>query len=187
MSNSSPDPQQLFESVIKQQLSNQSALPPVHKWNTPLSGDLDMRIDRDGRWFYLGGEIKRHALVKLFSTILKREGDDYYLITPAEKWRITVDAAPFSASKVEQVNRQAVDALVFTLNDGTEVLLQDAEGFWVDENTDTGEPVPMLRVRDNLNALVHRNVFYHLIDLASEVDGKLLMRSMGHNYSLGDL
>ena len=70
-------------------------LPPVEKWNPPLSGDLDMRIARDGTWFYLGSPITRPGMVKLFSSILKREGDAFFLVTPVEKWRISVEDAPF--------------------------------------------------------------------------------------------
>src|SRR5690606_29155449 len=79
---------------ISAQVSAQDApkgLPPVDKWNPPLSGDLDMQIRRDGSWWYQGTPIERPALVRLFASILKREGDDYFLVTPVEKWRIRVD------------------------------------------------------------------------------------------------
>src|SRR3979409_2622150 len=69
-------------------------LPPVHLWNPPFCGDLDMRIARDGTWFYMGTPIGRPALVRLFSTILKREQGKHFLVTPVEKVGIRVDAAP---------------------------------------------------------------------------------------------
>ena len=72
-------------------------LPPVHLWNPEFCGDLDMRIARDGIWFYLGTPIGRFELVKLFSTILRKDGDEYFLVTPVEKVGITVDDAPFVA------------------------------------------------------------------------------------------
>src|SRR5437763_2216754 len=72
-------------------------LPPVHLWNPPFCGDLDMRIANDGTWFYTGTPIGRPALVRLFSTILKREGDKHFLVTPVEKVGIRVDDAPFLA------------------------------------------------------------------------------------------
>ena len=77
-------------------------LPPVHLWNPPFCGDLDMRIASDGTWFYLGTPIGRAALVKLFSTILKREDGKYFLVTPVEKVGIRVDDAPFLAVEMEK-------------------------------------------------------------------------------------
>src|SRR3974390_23627 len=71
--------------------------PPVHLWNPPYCGDLDMRIASDGTWFYQKTPIGRAALVKLFASVLKREGDDYFLVTPVEKCGIAVDEAPFLA------------------------------------------------------------------------------------------
>lgn len=186
MSNASPDPQSLFDSIIKQQLHAKSKLPPVHQWNPEPSGDLDMRIDREGRWYYQGGEIKRHALVKLFSTILKYEDGAHFLVTPVEKWRIKVDAQPFAAHSVKTISNDGVDALLFTLNDDSEVLLQHPLGFSVTQ-TETGEPIPLLQVRDKLNALVNRNVFYHLVELAEEEGSELLVTSMGQKYSLGTI
>ncbi|MDP4990397.1 MAG: DUF1285 domain-containing protein, partial [Marivita lacus] len=76
-------------------------LPPVHLWNPPFCGDLDMRIARDGTWFYLGTPIGRAPLVKLFSSILRKDGDKYFLVTPVEKVGITVDDAPFVATDFE--------------------------------------------------------------------------------------
>src|SRR5437764_2724190 len=81
--------------------------PPVHLWNPPFCGDLDMRIAADGTWYYLKTPIGRHALVKLFASVLKREGDKYFLVTPVEKVGITVDGAPFRA--VEMVAEGAGD------------------------------------------------------------------------------
>jgi uncharacterized protein len=82
-------------------------IPPVHKWNPPFCGDLDMRIARDGTWYYLGTPIGRPALVKLFSSILRKDGDRYFLVTPVEKVGITVDDAPFVAVDVEAEGRGA--------------------------------------------------------------------------------
>ena len=76
-------------------------MPPVHKWNPPFLGDIDMRIARDGTWYYLGAPIKRPAMVKLFSSILRKDGDDYVLVTPVEKVGITVEDAPFVATDFE--------------------------------------------------------------------------------------
>src|SRR3954468_13551439 len=90
--------------------------PPVHLWNPPFCGDLDMRIAPDGTWFYLKTPIGRHALVKLFSSVLKREGDKYFLVTPVEKVGITVDDAPFLAVELKQEGEGAARTLLFRTN-----------------------------------------------------------------------
>ena len=82
-------------------------LPPVHLWNPPFCGDLDMRIAADGTWYYLKTPIGRPALVKLFASVLKREGDKYYLVTPVEKCGIVVEDAPFLAVELK-VETQAI-------------------------------------------------------------------------------
>ena len=87
----------LFSDLFAYQQQSSNDLPPVHLWNPPLSGDIDIVIDREGRWFHEGDEIKRASLVKLFASILTCEGDEYFLVTPVEKWRIKVDVAPLFA------------------------------------------------------------------------------------------
>ena len=169
--------------ALKKAHTDESGLPPVERWTPPLSGDLDMRIARDGRWFYLGSEIRRAPLVRLFSTILKREDDDYFLVTPVEKWRIQVEDLPFVALSVERVD----DALVFTTNVGSTVVAGSEHPLVVDTDAQTGEPHPRLHVRSNLEALVHRNAFYQLVAWAEEVDGRLQVRSQGVDFDLGAL
>ena len=88
-------------------------LPPVHLWNPPFCGDLDMRIARDGTWFYLGTPIGRPELVRLFSTILRRDGDAYFLVTPVEKVGITVEDAPFLAIDFEAEGEGTDQVLTF--------------------------------------------------------------------------
>ncbi|MEL6517524.1 MAG: DUF1285 domain-containing protein, partial [Pseudomonadota bacterium] len=87
--------------------ASKGGLPPVHLWNPPFCGDLDMRIARDGTWFYLGTPIGRPGLVRLFSSILRRDGDDYFLVTPVEKVGITVEDAPFVAIDFEATGEGA--------------------------------------------------------------------------------
>src|SRR5262245_62329434 len=89
------------------------SLPPVHLWNPPFCGDLDMRIAADGTWFYMKTPIGRHALVKLFSSVLWREGDKYFLKTPVEKVGITVDDAPFTAVEMRTEREGAARTLSF--------------------------------------------------------------------------
>lgn len=142
-------------------------LPPVHLWNPPFCGNLDIRIARDGTWFYLGTPIGRPELVRLFSTILKREEGRYYLVTPVEKVGITVDDAPFVAVDFEQVpgTDGGPSAIVFTTNVGDQVRAGTNAPIRVERDPDSGEPAPYVRVRDDLDALIDRKSFYRLVDL----------------------
>ena len=139
-------------------------LPPVHLWNPPFCGDLDMRIARDGTWFYMGTPIGRQELVKLFSTILRRDGDDFFLVTPVEKVGITVDDAPFVAV---DFNRNG-DDLVFETNVGDFVTAGRDHPIRVERDAETGEPSPYVLVRANLEALIDRKSFYRLVDIGEE-------------------
>jgi uncharacterized protein len=149
--------------------AKKGGLPPVHLWNPPFCGDLDMRIARDGTWFYLGTPIGRFELVKLFSTILRRDGDDYFLVTPVEKVGITVDDAPFVAVDFNQVD----DGLVFETNVGDLVTAGPENPIRVVRDVETGEPSPYVLVRSNLEALIDRKSFYRLVDIGetADVDG----------------
>jgi hypothetical protein len=146
--------------------AKKGGLPPVHLWNPKFCGDLDMRIARDGTWFYLGTPIGRPELVKLFSTILRRDGDDYFLVTPVEKVGITVDDAPFVAV---DFNRKG-DALVFETNAGDFVEAGPDAPIRVVRDPETGEPAPYVLVRANLEALIDRKSFYRLVEIGEEQD-----------------
>lgn len=146
-------------------------LPPVEKWNPPLSGDLDMRIARDGTWFHEGTPINREGLVRLFSTILKREGDDYFLVTPVEKWRIEVEDAPFVAVDFEAEGVGEAQSLVFETNVGDRVVAGTDTPIRVERDDETGEPSPYVMVRDGLEALIDRKSFYRLVEIGEERDG----------------
>ncbi|MGH8376595.1 MAG: DUF1285 domain-containing protein, partial [Pseudomonas sp.] len=98
------------------QIPKTKGLPPVHLWNPDFCGDIDMRIARDGTWYYLGTPIGRKPMVKLFSTIIRRDGDDYFLITPVEKVGIKVDDAPFVAIAVDVEGEGEAQVLRFTTN-----------------------------------------------------------------------
>ena len=140
-------------------------LPPVHLWNPPFCGDLDMRIRRDGTWFYLGTPIGRPALVRLFSTILKREGERYFLVTPVEKVGITVEDAPFVAVDVEVEGSGAAQLLVFETNVGDRVTAGEGHPIRVTRDPETGEPAPYVHIRAGLEALIDRKTFYRLAEL----------------------
>ncbi len=152
----------------------EKGLPPVHSWNPDFCGDIDMRIARDGTWYYLGTPIGRKPMVKLFSTIIRRDGDDYFLVTPVEKVGIKVDDAPFVAVTLEVQGQGEEQVLRFTTN-VDELMCADSEHpLRVVIDPRTQEPAPYIRVRHNLEALIHRNVFYQLVDLAQphDIDGQ---------------
>lgn len=146
-------------------------LPPVHLWNPPFCGDLDMRIARDGTWFYLGTPIGRPELVRLFSTILRRDGDAYFLVTPVEKVGITVDDAPFVALDFESEGTGAAQTLRFETNVGDHVTAGPDHPIRVTRDPETGEPSPYVLVRANLEALIDRKSFYRLVDIGDRHEG----------------
>src|SRR6056297_1892352 len=146
-------------------------LPPVQDWNPPLCGDLDMRIARDGTWFYQGTPITRTALVRLFSNILRRDGDDYFLVTPVEKVGITVDDAPFVAVDVEAAGAGQDQTLRFETNVGDHVSAGPDHPIRVERDPETGEPAPYVLVRANLEALIDRKSFYRLVEMGDRDNG----------------
>lgn len=153
--------------------------PPVEAWNPPFCGDLDMRIARDGTWFYLGTPIGRHELVKLFSSIIRKDGDDYFLVTPVEKVGITVDDAPFVAVDFERDG----DGLRFVTNVEDEVIAGPDHPIRVERDASTGEPSPYVNIRRNLEALIDRKSFYRLVEIgehaAHEGESWFGLRSQG--------
>ena len=150
-------------------------LPPVHLWNPPFCGDLDMRIARDGTWFYQGTPIGRPGLVKLFSSILKREEGKYFLVTPVEKVGITVDDAPFVAIDFDPVE----GGLEFVTNVEDHVVAGPDHPIRVERDPETGEPSPYVLIRRNLEALIDRKSFYRLVEIGEHEDGWFGVRSGG--------
>lgn len=150
----------------------------------PFCGDIDMCILRDGTWLYQGSPIGRPALVQLFARVLQKGADSlFYLVTPVEKVRIQVEDVPFIVVSAEKTG----DALWLTTNVGDQCVLDENHPLWVLEG-DRGEPLPYVRIRDQLDARVNRNTFYHLVDMAQErwIDGRLYLgiSSCGHFYPL---
>lgn len=146
-------------------------LPPVDKWDPPFCGDLDMRIARDGTWFYLGTPIGRPELVRLFSSILRKDGEDYFLVTPVEKVGITVDDAPFVAVDFERRGAGAEQVLVFETHVGDIAEAGPEHPIRVERDPETGEPAPYVLVRRNLEALIDRKSFYRLVEIGDHHDG----------------
>lgn len=138
---------------------------PVHLWNPDFCGDLDMRIARDGTWFYMGTPIGRKPLVKLFSSILRKDGDKYFLVTPVEKVGITVDDAPFVAIDFDVTGSGKDQKITFTTQVDDLVTAGPENPIRVVISPETQEPSPYVLVRNNLEALIDRKSFYRLIDI----------------------
>ncbi|KJZ19570.1 DUF1285 domain-containing protein [Loktanella sp. S4079] len=146
--------------------AQKGGLPPVHLWNPPHCGHIDMRIARDGTWFYMGTPIGRPELVRLFSTILRKDGDEYVLVTPVERVGITVDDAPFVAVDFEQKD----DALVFETNLGDFAQAGPEHPIRVVRDPQTNEPSPYIHIRADLEALIDRKSFYRLVDVGEHCE-----------------
>lgn len=146
-------------------------IPPVHLWNPPYCGELDIRIARDGTWFYLGTPIGRPELVRLFSSILKREEGRYYLVTPVEKVGITVEDAPFVAVDYEVEGAGTDQVLRFETQVGDFAVAGAKHPIRVERDSETGEPSPYVLIRADLEALIDRKSFYRLVDLGVHHDG----------------
>ena len=144
--------------------ASKRGLPPVHLWNPPDCGDLDMRIARDGTWFYLGTPIGRPELVRLFSTILRKDGDRYVLVTPVEKVGIQVDDAPFVAVDFEVTEEDGRPRLTFETNVGDHAVAGPEHPIRVERDAVTGEPRPYVHVRGGLEALIDRKSFYRMVE-----------------------
>lgn len=144
--------------------------PPVHLWNPPFCGDLDIRISADGTWHYLKTPIGRPALVKLFASVLKREGDRYFLVTPVEKVGIVVDDAPFLAVELAIEGEPPARRLRFRTNVDDWVTCGPGHGLRFEPEPDTGGLKPYLHVRRDLWAKVTRALFYDLVELGEERD-----------------
>lgn len=188
-----PDDQYNFakglETIYEFSKKEKNSLPPVDKWNPEFCGDIDMKIMRNGKWFYMGTEIKRPAMVKLFSGILRLDSDNcYYLVTPVEKVRISVEDAPFIATSLISENKDNINHLYFITNVNEKILLTKNNPLEIKINNITEEPSPYIFVRKNLKALISRSVFYELIELATKknIDGKdcLVLVSAGEVFKL---
>ncbi len=162
------------------------ALPPVERWNPPHCGDIDIRIARDGTWYHQGTPFRRRELVRLFSTILRKDPDGFHLVTPAEKLRIRVDDAPFVAVLLAAEGEGKAQRLIFTTNVGDETVAGRDNPIRVETNEQTGEPAPYVHVRRGLEARISRSVFYQLADLAvPRDDGIMGVWSEGVFFPLG--
>ncbi|MBI3505271.1 MAG: DUF1285 domain-containing protein [Proteobacteria bacterium] len=152
---------------------------------TEICGDFDLRIARDGTWFYRGSPIGRVALVKLFARVLRREADgSYWLVTPVEKGRVTVDDVPFVAVDFDSAGSGPAQVLTFRTNLDETVAVGPERPIRVAES-ETGEPAPYVLVRPGLEARIGRAAFYRLVECAETRDGRLGVWSAGSFFALG--
>jgi len=169
--------------------SGKVALGPI---GPQLCGDIDIRIGRDGTWFYHGSPIGRKPLVKLFASVLHRDDDgDYWLQTPVEKCRIRVDDAPFTAIEMFVDGVGSEQQISFSTNIEEIVIADEAHPIRVAVDTETSEPSPYIWLRDGLEALIARAVFYDLVALGEEVEinGETVLGvwSCGQFFSIGSI
>lgn len=156
--------------------------PPVHLWHPERQGSIDIRIAADGSWYHEGGRINRAPLVKLFSSILRKDADGYCLVTPAERLSIVVDDVPFVAVDAEPGQGEKGSELIFTTNVGDYVTADADHPIWVEGSPD--QPRPYVMVRDNLAALISRPLFYRLVNDCQEEDGVFYLESCGNRFAI---
>lgn len=165
--------------------------PPLDKWNPEFCGDIDLKIKRDGSWWYNGTPIGRQAMVKLFSTVLWKEENQYFLKTPVEKIGIQVEDVPFLFVHLEVVESDGQSSLVFVSQTEDKVIAGPEHPIRVDIDSLTHEPSPYISVRYGMEGLISRAVFYDLVEMAETevVEGReqLVVKSGGTRFVLGTL
>lgn len=178
-----------LESILADIRSSENAAAAKLGWNPPQQGHIDIRIAADGAWYHEGRRFRRDNLVRLFASVLRREEDDYFLVTPAEKLRIEVEDAPFVATLVETIDHEGRQAIVFTTSIGERILLDREHALRVEIDAQTREPRPYVQMHAGLEALISRSAFYDLLNLAEERECEgcktLVVSSLGHEFELG--
>jgi len=155
----------------------------VRSWNPSFSGDIDIVIRANGDWYHEGAKFTRQPLIDLFASLLKKEGDDYYLVTPAEKWRIRVDACPLLVIDCEMTGEKKTHCVTMRTSTGDVFALDAGHPLRMLEDSN-GHERPVVSVRDRLDALVARNVYYTLADKAVEYLGRCGIWSSGQFFAL---
>lgn len=170
-------------------LEKPRSLPPVHLWNPVHCGDIGLEIRKDGSWWQNGVRFSREKLVRLFSTILRRDSDGYYLVTPHEKVVVKVADAPFMGVRVDRHESNGHQVILLTTNVGDVVAIDDAHPIRVETDRQTGEPSTYVVVRGGLEARLARPAWYELISWA-EADGagksSMSVMSSGHRFPIGE-
>lgn len=169
-----------LEKIAEAIKASESKIPPVEKWNPDYCGEIDLEIKQDGSWFYNGSIFKRMSLVKLFASVLKKEADEYYLVTPVEKIKIRVEDYPFLITQWQWLDSEQTVMQVTTNLD---------DRFILDKHhpvTVNSDGLLSVIVRRNLSAKVHRNVYYQWIEIAKEtqVNGKKALVFSSHQVQI---
>jgi len=179
-----------LEGIVAALPRENRGLPPVERWNPPFCGDIDMRIAADGTWFYQNTPIGRPALVKLFASVLKRERDKYFLVTPVEKVGIIVEDVPFLAVELKVEHDARGQVLNFRTNVEDWVAAGPGHGLRFEQQAVNGGLKPYLHVRRDLWAKVTRALFYDLVELGEEraVGGKTMfgVSSAGEFFAMAE-
>jgi hypothetical protein len=178
-----------FERILADIEAVEASSEAKRAWNPAREGEIDIRIAADGSWYHQGRRFQRESLVRLFASVLRREAGGYFLVTPTEKLRIEVEDAPLVANLVERVDADGRQAIVFTTNIGTRVVVDRDHPLRVEIDATSGEPRPYVQMHDGLEALIGRGAFFELASFAEEVerDGAriLSVTSLGETFDLG--
>ncbi len=158
--------------------------PPVEEWNPPICDNVEMRIDRTGKWYFMNSPIGRDRMVKLFSRVLRKDDEEYFLVTPVEKIKIHVEDKPFLIVDFEITHTKDHQIISFRTNTDEVFSVNEDHPIRIETNLFTNEPSPYVLVRKNLEGLLSRNVYYGLIDLCEEMEGSHGIYSAGNFYKL---
>ena len=173
-----------LDKIIAQLKLNKLAMPPVHLWDPPYCGEMDIEIKADGSWYYENSIFKRLSLVKLLASVLVKQEAEYFLVTPVEKIKIRVADLPFVITQWRWLEECIVPTMLVTTNLGDEIILDSEHPLSINGNKSL-----YLLVRGNLQAKIHRNVFYQWIEEAEEVSDAngttLQLPSAGQKFILG--
>jgi hypothetical protein len=173
----------IFEEISK---LDETSFPPVHLWNPPLCKNVDIRIDREGRWFFMNSPIGRQRMVNLFSRVLRYDDDGfYYLVTPVEKIKLEVEDKPFLIVDYNLSGDGNKQMITFITNTNEEFLLSSNHPMRLVIDEKTEEPSPYVLVRSNLEGLISRNIFYKLVDIAMKNKSDLGIWSDGIFFRIG--
>ena len=173
----------LFEQL--EQAQHARRLPPVNRWQPAAIGKIDIRIARDGTWYHEGRPILRQPLVTLFAGVLRREGDHYFLVTPAQKLAIEVEDVPFIGIQLTRAGEGAQQRLLLSTNVGDHVLIAREHPLLMRERN--GQLVPYVNVRDGLAARLLPSIYYELVELGEPRGNLWVVRSAAMDHSLGSL
>jgi len=171
----------LFQLLGK--FDNQQKMPPIANWDPQVVGGIDIVIDSQGRWFHEGGHFDRQDLARMFASILRREGEDYFLVTPVEKLKIKVDDVPFSFVLMKNETIEYQQQLTFITSLGDEVVAGKTHEIEFRANSN-GDQVPYIEVRDNLWGKLNQSTYYELMNLAQEGEDGFFISSCGCDFRI---